>query len=100
MTEIHVKVVIDTDHLRWWAAKHRGLGHESVAAVLSAAADHYENTTTAGDVDPPAPSYPASLDSTELKHWANWHIDRGPTNVAHTLFAAAEQRQSQTTQHN
>ncbi|WP_162625511.1 hypothetical protein [Mycolicibacterium llatzerense] len=96
--EIRVRVVIDTDHLHWWATKHRDLGHESVAAVLSAAKEHYENASPADDLDPPAPPYPAGLDTDELKQWANWHIDRGPASVAHTLFAAAEQRQRRTTQ--
>ncbi|MGB8403768.1 MAG: hypothetical protein WCE30_06770 [Mycobacterium sp.] len=88
MAELRVKVVIDTHQLHWWATKHRDLGHESVAIVLTAAADHYESI---GDTeDPPPPGYPAGLDDAELQKWIDWHIDHGPVGVAHTLFAAAE----------
>lgn len=92
MSELRVKVVIDTEQLRWWMAKHRALGNNSVAAVLSVAADHYENTLTVDDVEPPAPPYPAGLNGAELQRWATWHIDRGPVGVAHTLWAATEQQ--------
>lgn len=89
MAALRVTVVIDTDQLRCWAAKHRDLGHESVATVLTVAADHYEHADHSGGDEPAAPVYPAGLDRAELWEWANWHIDRGPVGVSHTLFGAA-----------
>lgn len=90
MPQLRVKIVIDTDQLFWWAAKHRELGHPSVDAVLTAAGQHYEGIdpdSLDGD-DPPAPIFPTDLDGAELRHWADWHIDHGPAGVAHILFDA------------
>jgi len=89
MAALRVTVVIDTDQLRCWATKHRGLGHESVATVLTVAADHYEHAGASDGEEPSAPVYPAGLDRAELRQWADWHIARGPVGVSHTLFGAA-----------
>lgn len=89
MAALRVRVVVDTVQLRCWAAKHRDLGHESVATVLTVAAEHYEHAAPSEGEEPSAPVYPAGLDSAELWQWANWHIDRGPVGVSHTLFGAA-----------
>lgn len=80
---LRVQVVIDTDELRRWAIKH----HLSVAAALTAAADHYEALNASST--PPPPIYPRALDVVELRHWANWHTDRAPAGVAHILHEAA-----------
>lgn len=91
MPQLRVKIVIDTEQLFWWAAKHRELGHPSVDAVLTAAARHYEgiDPDSPDEGDPPPPTCPPGLDGAELRHWADWHIDRGPAGVAHILFGAA-----------
>lgn len=91
MPQLRVKVVIDTDQLFWWAAKHRELGHLSVDAVLTAAGQHYEviDPDSLDGSDPPAPAFQTGLDGAELRYWADWHIDRGPAGVAHVLFDVA-----------
>lgn len=92
MTALHVKVVIDTDQLHRWATKHRELGHQSVDTLLTTAARHYESIgdDSLDGEGPPAPAYPPGLDSVEIQHWADWHIDHGPAGVAHILVLAAE----------
>ncbi|WP_102145606.1 hypothetical protein [Mycobacterium hubeiense] len=89
MAELRVNVVIDTDQLLWWAAKHRELEHPSVATALSVAAEHYAAIDPPDTENPPAPGYPAGLDCDELRRWADWHADRAPAGVAHILYEAA-----------
>lgn len=91
MPQIRVKVVIDTDKLRWWSAKHHELGHLGVAETLAVAATHYEtNTPTSGEYDAvPAPSYPQNVAHQELRHWATWHATHGSVAVSHVLYEAA-----------
>lgn len=91
MAQLRVKVVIDTEQLNRWAATHRDMGHQSVAAALSVAANHYANTDADPanpDTDPPTPTYPPG-DTVELRTWANWHADHAPAGVAHILYEAA-----------
>lgn len=88
---LRVKVVLDTDQLHSWAARHHDLGHPSVAAALTVAAHHYEGIDPDSldpDVDPPAPTYPHG-DAVELRNWADWHADGRTAGVAHVLYEAA-----------
>lgn len=86
MPELRVMVLIDTEQLLSWAARHRDLGHEDVAIVLTLVASHYARVDFR--TDPPCPRYPRS-NATELRKWANWHADRAPAGVAHVLYEAA-----------
>ena len=60
MPTLRVRVVIDTEQLTWWAAKHDELGNESVARALAAAAHHYEviDPDRSELNEPPSPVYP------------------------------------------
>jgi hypothetical protein len=39
-----------------------------------------------------------AVDTDELRHWAEWHADRGHHGVAHVLFKAAKDGESLTEQ--
>lgn len=86
MPVLRVTVLIDTEQLLSWAARHRNLGHEDVAMVLTLAASHYARVDFHTDL--PYPTYPRS-NATELRKWANWHADRAPAGVAHVLYESA-----------
>lgn len=90
LRQLRVKVIVNTDDLLKWAARHRRQGHASAAEALTVAAEHYANITAdrTRRGDPPAPTYPRGS-TKELRHWANWHVDHHtPAGVANVLFEA------------